>query len=377
MILMKGWSIEVYRLEGSTFFDCSHSLKSPKDLQGVTGGIVTGPDNDLLLVVCGGIDMDTGLANDKCFSLSSSSNTDKEQISSLYVAREGSATIGINGGKSLWVTGGIMDLHPIHPTEMVMLNDLTDITTVDGPKLPVSLSHHCLEKVGDNTAILIGGQDFDSLFGRRTWTANLSGSLTPTWNQLSSLNIGRRMHACGVIKDSTLSDHSVVIAAGGEIGLSVLTSSVELLLLVQGKLEVSWETGQDMPDDVSNAARAITPDQQKMLVLGDSSMFQMQCSGLQCEWIKLDKELRRSFVNGLAMIWPANSLNFSGEIQPPCGLLDPKRGTLALINDITYNGIELVILQRLVYSFSSLEAMACTRPGKQRQLHFMTGMEHT
>ena len=142
-------------------------------------------------MICGGEfvqkdDTDNKTPNEKCRILDTSherqspnSNSVKQRSKTLSVGaggqlnrkRIGAASLLLNNGKMLWVTGGTYQQYSIavesYDTEFLSVDSKkagtcsTDggefPTNGAGPNLPESLIYHCLEKVGPSVAIIIGG----------------------------------------------------------------------------------------------------------------------------------------------------------------------------------------------------------------------------
>ena len=82
----------------------------------------------------------------------------------LQENRYDSASLVIDNGSKLWVTGGYNLDHRLETTEIVELNDFGDLGLVSyGPKLPHSLMGHSMVLLNDSLAMMIGGsQNIDS-----------------------------------------------------------------------------------------------------------------------------------------------------------------------------------------------------------------------
>ncbi len=201
LIYIDGWwqsSISVMKVDTSSsgvIVECSHSLWAPEQsLIEATGGILMlGPglgdkgELEPLVVICGGrfvLDVssssDANVHNQLCMILNengppSVSIRREQSVYHLSVRgllnfqRIGSASLAIDNGQTLWVTGGLNDGsygsgHLI--SELVGLNNNSATsshqeftTNGQGPFMPTyAVMHHCLEKIEPEMAILAGGK---------------------------------------------------------------------------------------------------------------------------------------------------------------------------------------------------------------------------
>ncbi len=285
---------------------CFHTMQTiSKEIRGATGGVMVNPDGeDCSFVVCGGQDADTRLMHDTCKRLSDPA---EKTAGFLQVPRVGAASLVMNNGTDLWVTGGFnMFTFALDTTEFV---SLSENSSDDGPILPSGVKYHCLEQVDSKSAILIGGQDVSNQSQSRNYwyDANTMG-----WIFAKPLKASKAKHACGVIRDGLEQDWKIIVAAGGITINGVMTKTVELMVLLTDKYHgTPWELGPEMPEEVANAASATTSGQQKLLVIGGttisnkqgtSSVYEMTCWLLECQWKLLeDLGLRSPTAHNLAI----------------------------------------------------------------------------
>ena len=255
----------------------------------------------------------------------------------LRHARAGAASLVLDNGRSLWVTGGRQnsDETTIWSSEILSLGLDPSLISSYGPDLPIAgLKHHCLEMVGPKVAILIGGllHHQADIPSRRTWSISPNRSddtneylMNMVWNELAPLGAGRTNHVCGALKDLSVPGTRIVLVAGGRTLAGWLGRTVEQLIITNigaGPEETvsmggthNWEVGPDSPTPIVDATSATTADQGKLLILGgqtafgqdSSSLLEIQCSMLQCLWKKTSEELAQPSSNGLALIFPAGS----------------------------------------------------------------------
>ncbi len=173
---MNGWagsSISAFKVDHDNVVECAHLLvPTERDLIDATGGVMlTKATEELAAVVCGGEDSYKA-KHKKCFILNS--NQDENQLAttvkSLNTDRIGAASLVIDYGKTLWVTGGFNGHgipSGIASTEFVTLSGNISSGGIEGAELfnehgpsflKSNLFHHCLVKIGSEMAILIGGE---------------------------------------------------------------------------------------------------------------------------------------------------------------------------------------------------------------------------
>jgi hypothetical protein len=87
----------------------------------------------------------------------------------LTQPRKLGASVVINGGTTLWITGGQLVGNKVtNLTEFVELNG-----TRNGPDMPLALNIHCLVSLNDTTVILIGGNTGGSTKTSATFFYNI------------------------------------------------------------------------------------------------------------------------------------------------------------------------------------------------------------
>ncbi len=128
----------------------------------------------ILIVACGGkIDLDDSsdeIDNVMCLLLNGDTHT-TNNAGQLKSARNGAASLVLDNGKSLWITGGSgVEDFTIDSTEYMKVaskasstfasvdDDSERLINEQGPHLPLAgMEQHCLVKVGPEIAMLIGG----------------------------------------------------------------------------------------------------------------------------------------------------------------------------------------------------------------------------
>ncbi len=333
----------VLKLDNDNVVECAHSILPPKNqLIGATGGVLTVPNtNEPIAVVCGG-EPNTGHSNghtccEMCFMLTEDSpssanakialNLHLSAGGSLNTKRMRSVSSAINDGSTLWIAGGEEGIYARKDSELVAIAANPDgfPTNMVGPELPEFARHHCLEKVGPEVAIVVGGKN---AIGRvsiyvfytidhpwvSTWSFNMSSM---TWKIEPELNFHRWKHTCGVVQ---VGKERIVVAAGGTDFQDNILASVETLLAKEDdngsiSFDQHWELGPSLPMPLSDAASATTYGQQALYIIAGAmlydgksqSVLKFHCSNIddiQCFWTKLDVELKSPSAMGLALVMP-------------------------------------------------------------------------
>ncbi len=175
-----GWihsSIIVLKIDEDGATECAHTIMPPENrLMHATGGalLVQGGngENEQVAVVCGGefgiYDAATksNIPNRKCMILQKQEphgtgiSLQSNQLSaggSLNTERIGAASLAIDNGETLWVTGG---RGLLRESELVTIAKDSHFngfpTNGAGPEL--QLMHHCFQKINLEVAIVIGGK---------------------------------------------------------------------------------------------------------------------------------------------------------------------------------------------------------------------------
>ncbi len=333
--------IEVFKLnDHGEFWKCAHSLTLPKALVDATGGVLAPGGGQLKIVVCGGRNWDNEkIINAMCYSLS---DPNSEVSGRLSTPRQGSASLVIDSGTTLWITGGADTENSLRISEYLQLDEVSQTLTSFNQRqtLPRSRQQHCLEKIGDSIAILAGGTfeliiyDYQTNIDYLTWTVNVTKM---DWREQMPLKIGRVDHSCGVIKEQ---DTIIMVVAGGQTVDGSLTTSVELLMAdSEAEFHNSyhlWEFGPSLPEPLVQSASVTSPDQAKLFLIGGkttasgtTSVFELYClSDLQCHWTKVDLELIVPSSNGLAFMLPPIPMAATRVKPDNCGIEDKTRGKL-------------------------------------------------
>ncbi len=375
--------------QNTIFVECSHNLLAPYEpLQEASGGVLVVEHGNWIPIICGGQNAETKEVNDKCYSLAKAYNNNGEwqtmiRLSQLRVARVGAASLLVANGKKLLVTGGRSSTKAgsHSPVDIVHVeeeeeeaNESSNNSSSHPPSsvtggsyggdaslfLPAAnLAYHCLERIGPDVAILIGGQDEGGLTYQTSRMLNL-GSLE--WSA-HSLSVSRSKHACGVLKvvdpepgqildDEDNNVEAVVVAVGGEIFGGLLTASVDMMVVdnissaavFPGK-HLSWQLGgedMEMPEAVSMASAVTSADQSRLFVVGghlefdqpNLGGFELSCSffgnepnlPLLCQWRTVKQTIMSEpSIRGLALKLPPLPAISDVKTQDQCDPFDHNR----------------------------------------------------
>ncbi len=185
---------------------CENLQPFPIEVNGAVGALL----DDNTPVICGGADdswaLDPNNANDQCHILGNPTpivtmQTGRWHADSFVLDQE-------NGPPRLWITGG----GPSPGTKSTEYIDIRSGNAIPGPDLPEAMSGHCLVKIGQNSAMLIGGLYYSpTRFVKQTWFFDIDDE---TWTRGPDLDSDLGYMTCGVITDSTSGDLVVIVAGG-------------------------------------------------------------------------------------------------------------------------------------------------------------------
>ncbi len=288
MVLTSGFnyfplrSTETYAIakDGQSLELCLQStIGVPVELSEAT---IAGNLSNSTQVVCGGT-LPAG-RNLLCYSL----HSDKV-VGELESVRYSAASVVINGGNTLWVTGGYNDLgQELDTTELLTVesndeaaanSDFVFSPSKPGVNLVHGMSWHCLETIGNNVLILYGGEDYskpnDPVI-KDSWLLDLNHN--NGWIEGPRMSNARTRSACGVIKNA---GRKIVVSAGGQKFLAnsgVAKDSVEFLIVdnvvdmedafIDSVLNQAWTSGPSMPTPLTAATSVTTSNQATLFVAG-------------------------------------------------------------------------------------------------------------
>ena len=255
-------------------------------------------------VVCGGL-LAKKDYNKHCYRIGQSS-----PIGTLTRERVGAASVIINNGNRLWVTGG-RTIYNLDQDTTDILDISADkessdphlVMTDSSIKLPRKMSYHCLEMLDSTTAILFGGSEkhYQSSLFNQSWTLDLGNYGSVEWEQRASMLEPRWKHSCGVLRVNEEGGRKLVVAAGGEVNYDgQITDTVDVLHIKGKSPGKNWQFGPSMLVALSNAVSMTTSDQLKLLVAGgitvreelSAMVFQFKCQDIDlCHWNQMDDSL--------------------------------------------------------------------------------------
>ncbi len=319
IVWIHGKTIDIHKEgENNTLMPCSNSLKVPATIDSVdsvsTGGVM-GFDSDFSIVICG----ITTMKDYSCFMLDDS--PDGHMSSALGSPRVAAASLTIDNGTTLWLTGGNDTAAQETSIFLKLAEDGNGFTSEEKDLSHGAIKHHCLERVDSATAILIGGQD---QFGIPLDYSYLISTDTTVWNKnagRATLKKGRARHSCGVLKDPFYPERKIAIVAGGKTTVddfSVVILSVETLEIFGNDLPShDWSYAEsNLPMAISDAASVTSVDQQSMFVIGgiasdgstQDSVYRLHFSRIELKgaWETIEHAFKglNSKAGGLAMVLP-------------------------------------------------------------------------
>ena len=230
--------------------------------------------------ICGGkvVTKEYEGVTDKCYSFGNST-----PVAVMKKKRTGASGIVIDKGTTLWITGGsnkqdgIMD-----STEHVKLSQ---ITTTEGPALPVKLESHCSVNVHDNAAIIVGGTTPNDLKTRSTWIYQFN---LKDWAKGPDMKRKRSNQSCGLLKEQTL------VAVGG------LDAANNGFVEIWSLETTEWKISQQIPIMDNFAASVAFQDGSQMMLIGGcnqedkeqaNQIHELQCQDGDCNIANTDKTL--------------------------------------------------------------------------------------
>ncbi len=166
-------TVVVIKMIGDSVLECSHTIEPPAmALIQATGGMLTVSNTDEpVAVICGGQDSTNNDAKDMCTILVEAKRgppTEQLVVSGngfLNNKRIGAASVVLNNGSSLWVTGGFESQEEGFDDSVIVaiLSNASSSssaglfsTNAAGPRLPYPMFHHCLQKIGPEVAVATG-----------------------------------------------------------------------------------------------------------------------------------------------------------------------------------------------------------------------------
>ena len=252
----------------------------PITAHGMKGALVS----QSYLVVCGG-----GSANsivDECYQVGGAEPRAPIQ---MIEARKFAAAILLEND-TLWVTGGHTPSGgPVETTEYVGWNG-----SVPGPDFPNKIDRHCLLKISNSSAIMVGGRY--NLIKTRMYSFD-----NGTWTNLDNLNNGRSDHTCALIHDRENGDLILVAAGGYNWNQKMTLSTTELMPFDNSYDWLTWINGPDMPEALERSVGVTSSDGYSFLMIGgggywgtnffSNAIHKLECFSLTCQWTLMEQKL--------------------------------------------------------------------------------------
>ncbi len=105
---------------------------------------------------------------------------------------------------------------------------------------------------------------------------------------------------CGLVKDSTMTSTTYVVAAGGSHSSGTFLRSTELLQLdSDGTVHDRWIEGPSLPVAIVAGGAIVTPGGKDLLIMGGesngnhqlASIYRLRCFRKSCSWNETQKKL--------------------------------------------------------------------------------------
>ncbi len=286
-----------------------------------------------VILVCGGFDFtDTtyGEVSRHCYEykLVKDGTDEPDNYILMKERRFYHAGIPLDNDK-IWITGGLTDYSYVEGQWNKTLARSTEILSLKGsdwgPDLPQPLFGHCLVKIDNAKAMIIGGQEEGDQALSKTWEIGL---VDFDFQEKDELLEARSNHACGLIKDSNAgsSGISAIVVTGGcylcfSYGTKYKDRSSSELWIIDGS--DSWIFGPDLPERIFGSRGLSSPDRTSFFLIGGEvwrepgqyealdSIFKMTCHNFanpgnpDCAWndFRAMSSKRAEFV---ALIIPAS-----------------------------------------------------------------------
>ncbi len=275
---------------------------------------------------CGGYSFNNnGGQTDECFALDPSGQW--IQAGNMLEPREFAASLMLDQGKTLWVTGGYR-YDPDHPeatgghvysetTEALTIPDIAgkEFRFQETPRLPNKVMEHCLVQLNETAAMLIGGHNFDEITMDTTYILDIDiqpGQEVLQYQHGPRLNSARYGHACGLLTKPGDGSEQVVVVAGGFN--STLNRTVSTELWTVGSEE--WTAGPDLPVENKSGAGLTTYYGKAFLLIGGykdksfkesiNKIYKLEFKNGDWKWYKMDTKLQVGRGGHVAFYVPGN-----------------------------------------------------------------------
>ncbi len=188
-----------------------------QDAYSAVGGVLLPGTVHETMIVCNGLSRKM-LSN--CY-FSQNQSHEWTRVTKRSGARYDAASIVIDNGKTLWITGGQWRSKALKSTHRMSLLNLTNNNLVpeinhlitpdsfsskSGPNLPVYVKDHCLVKLNDSTAMMMGGRHSYNRYYTYSYYLDMPKPVQiqrpykrRRWSRGPRLNAARVRHSCGVL----------------------------------------------------------------------------------------------------------------------------------------------------------------------------------
>lgn len=290
LVLIGGEGHSDSKVMETEVLDVNHSLNltricvrlspvAPEMIKHATGGILSGSK----IIICGGQLVFpnpyalTSITN-QCFEVTSSGLI---KFSSMTFKRAFAASLAVNQGKKLWVSGGFNDSEILTSTEYIE-HEVSYL----GPDLPLPLTDHAVIALNESTYMVIGGatSDIDEL-SSKTFYFNEDDK---QWVPGPNLNYARYGHSVALGADIISGEQFVVVTGGNSFDSSEIVDSVEILYLNS----TEWIKGPPLPKKLTE--HSMTSVGSSVYVIGgkdenniaSDGVFKLSCKNSKCFWEK-------------------------------------------------------------------------------------------
>ncbi len=281
---------------------CENLEPFPISVSGATGHLFHG--NNAL--ICGG--STHGGSSNECYLFAGN----PFPVLIMQEHRWYPTSVILDEGRTIWIVGGRKwednGDHRDHDSSEIL--DTTRWTTKSGPSMPDGLAGHSLVQINSNKVMLMGGYD-GSVHYNTTWFFDFRSK---NWTRGPDLNIGRTSFAYGLIRDSsTVID--IVIVSGGHSNSQNEINSTEMWVVDSE----NWIMGPGLPFSFDGAAGVVTADGKSLILIGGDdrndtelqTLYMLQCFNLDCEWTKMEQELKVARHSMVAMLIPEANVTCS------------------------------------------------------------------
>ena len=230
----------------------------------------------------------------------------------ILEGRRGAYGISVNSNK-FFISGGRNELYRgLNSTEFLKIEEKI-VKSTHGPNLPFTIRWHTLERIDENSILMIGGLQNDSI-SNDTWILTFCGENNFEVKSGPKLKFARKEHCSGIMSKN---GKKFIIVAGGigeqfeerlnsveilEISPNFSTWKIGTSFFVKNHFQnLSTFSGPKLPFAISNASMVTSPNQNGVIIIGGisenisnplKSLFELHFDHEgKMAWTKLDQEL--------------------------------------------------------------------------------------